>query len=328
MSKKVELGQFFTEKDLWLKPHILDFIQNSGCTIIYDPFAGQGDLLKAMKIQGFHKTVGLDIDIHLNWEINDSLVTIPTIDNAIIVTNPPYLAKQSAARKKIDIKKYFNGSTYDDLYLIALERMLEAQRYVVAIIPESFINSTFNKKGLLHSITILEENPFNDTENPVCVVCFDGIEKPLKQIKVFKNNDLVSHFKEIMDVRIFPTKNLKMTFNTLNGWLALRAVDSTDDKLKIHFAFKKDIPYNWEKGIKTTSRHMTLIDIKINEENQKEFISTANKILEDIRLRSQSILLTPFMGNTKKGERRRRLDYNLARAILEKAYEKAILKKK
>lgn len=324
MSKKIQLGQFFTGKDLWLKPHILEFIKSSPCKIIYDPFAGKGDLLDVMKRHGYDNVVGLDIDDKLSWKINDSLKKIPTINNAIIITNPPYLAKQSAARKKIDVNNYFINSPYDDIYLIALERMLEAQSLVVAIIPESFVNSNFKQKSKLASITILEENPFYDTENPVCVVCFDGIEKDNKLIKIYKNTELAGNFQEIMDVRIFPHKNLKMRFNSKDGWLALRAVDSTDDNLKIHFAFKKDIPYDWENGIKVSSRHMTLIDIELEEKQKYALIKEANSLLKHIRIRSQSILLTPFMGNTKKGIRRRRLDYDLARAILEKAYEKVV----
>ena len=61
--------------------------------------------------------------------------------------------------------------------MIALDNMLKAQKHVVAIIPESFINSSYMQKNKIYSITVLEDNPFEDTENPVCVVCFDGIEK-------------------------------------------------------------------------------------------------------------------------------------------------------
>ena len=43
MNKKTELGQFFTVNPLWLKKHIRKFIYNSGCNVIYDPFAGSGE---------------------------------------------------------------------------------------------------------------------------------------------------------------------------------------------------------------------------------------------------------------------------------------------
>lgn len=321
-NKKVKLGQFFTKASIWLKPQVIDFISNTNTTVAYDPYAGGGDLLNASRdLLGFKKTIGLDIDSKLNWEVNDSLKNIPHIENAIIITNPPYLAKQSAVRKKIDLKEYWEISCYDDLYLIALERMIEAQKNVVAIIPESFINSSFKKKDLLSSITILEENPFEDTECPVVVACFDGIKKSLADVKIYKNERYINSLEFINSVRLEPNNKIKIIFNTLDGWLGLRAVDSTDDKTFIHFAFKEDIDYDWEHRIKVSSRHFSLIDVDIPARKKSAFVSECNKILNDTRSRSSDILLTPFMGNTKGGTRRRRLDFRLARAIIEKAYK-------
>lgn len=319
-SKKVELGQFFTTKNIWLRPQIEEFIKSTGCEIAYDPFAGGGDLLNAAKEIGFKCVIGKDIDQSLEWDYNDSLENIPHIDNSIIITNPPYLAKQSASRKGIDLSKYFSKTKYDDLYLIAVQKMIEAQKYVVAIIPESFINSNFLDKNLLYSITILEENPFLDTDCPVCVVCFDGIKKDKRDIKIYKNSNYVSDLQTIEDIRIEPNNDIKMTFNDLGGWLGLRAIDSTDDKTFIHYAFKEDIDYDWENKIKVSSRHLSLINIDVEPAKRKELIDKANEILNEIRIKSADVLLTPFMGNTHSGMRRRRLDFRLARAILEQAY--------
>ncbi len=321
--KKIIYGQFFTKESVWIKPQIKDFILHSNCIIAYDPFAGKGDLLKASKeILDFNMVVGLDIDKSLDWTINDSLIKIPHIDNAIIITNPPYIAKQSASRKNLDLSKYFNSSKYEDIYLIALDKMLEAQKNVVAIIPESFINSSYMQKDKLFSITILEENPFADTENPVCVVCFDGIKKPLEKVKVYKNERLINSLEYIQNIRMQPKNNIKMTFNTLQGWLGLRAIDSTNDKTMIGFDFKENFSYNWEKNIKASSRHFSLINLNVPIENRKNFIDECNLLVEQIRKESYDILLTPFKGNTKKGVRRRRLDFRLARAIMEIAYRR------
>lgn len=321
-AKKIKLGQFFTKATLWLKPQVESFIKESGCSIAYDPYAGGGDLLKAAReILGFKNIKGLDIDSSLEWEINDSLLNIPHVDGAIIITNPPYIAKQSASRKKIDLSLYFATSAYDDVYLIALDRMLEAQKNVVAIIPESFINSSYKQKEKVKSITVLEENPFEDTENPVCVVCFDSKPKNYDQIKVYKNDKLVNNFQNILDIRINPSNSIKITFNTLDGWLGLRAVDSADDKTFIKFDFKENFDYNWENNIKVSSRHFSLINIDIPKNKRKSFIGKCNELIQKIRRDSSDILLTPFKGNTKKGVRRRRLDFKLARAIMEIAAE-------
>lgn len=319
-NNKIKLGQFFTKKDVWLKPQVIDFIKQSACTVAYDPFAGAGDLLNAVKIFNFKKYIGLDIDKKLKWTFNDSLISIPPIPNAIVITNPPYLAKQSASRKKMDLSLYFNESVYTDIYLIALEKIITAQKKAVAIIPETFINSNFLRKDLLHSITILEENPFTDTENPVCVVCFDGISKTLDKVKIYKNETYVNDLQTINKIRIAPDNNIKITFNDLNGWLGLRAIDSTNDKTFISFDFKTNFKYDWAKRIKTSSRHLTLINIDLPEQQKPLLIEKANNLIYTIRKQSQDILLTPFKGNTKNGKRRRRLDFKLARAILERTY--------
>lgn len=323
--KKIKLGQFNTKSDLWLKPQVIKFISDSKCKTAYDPFAGEGDLLKAVKEQfGFKKLLGLDIDETLKWKINDSLINIPKFKDAIIITNPPYIAKQSASRKKIDLSKYFSTTIYDDVYLLALDKMLEAQEYVVAIIPESFINSNYKQKERLCSITILEENPFEDTENPVCIACFDGKIKKYSNIKIYKNEDLVGRLDEIYNIRIEPKNDIGIKFNTLKGWLGLRAIDGTDDIKNINFDFKNNIKYDWKNRIKITSRHLSLINIDVPKDKRQEFIDECNKIIEDIRLKSSDVLLTPFKGNTRSGKRRRRLDFRLARAIMEKAYKKVV----
>lgn len=320
-AKKIKFGQFNTKLDLWLKPQIIKFINDSQCNIIYDPFAGGGDLLMTLNDRmNYDNLLGLDIDECLGWEINDSLINIPHYDKAIIVTNPPYIAKQSASRKKIDLSKYFSMTDYDDIYLLALDKMLEAQEFVVAIVPESFLNSNYRQKNRLSSITVLEDNPFEDTENPVCVVCFDGKVKDYDEIKIYKNEILVGTLKDIYNIRVKPLNNVKITFNTLDGWLGLRAIDSTDDIKRIGFDFKDNIDYDWENKIKVSSRHLSLIDIDVPKNKRSAFIHECNKLIEDIRKESSDILLTPFKGNTKSGKRRRRLDFKLARAIMEMAY--------
>lgn len=189
--KKKALGQFFTEDSCWLQPQVADFIKSSKCSVAYDPFAGSGCLFAPVTntISSVTKAHGLDIDTSLGWQFNDSLLKIPSVQDAIIITNPPYLTNYSAARKRLDkgVSKYFYTTEYDDIYLLALDRMLEAQRYVVAIIPETFINSPYNKKNLLQSITVLEENPFHDTDTPVVVACFDSVPKPYQKVSVYKN---------------------------------------------------------------------------------------------------------------------------------------------
>lgn len=320
---KIIKGQFFTKEQFWLKKQVKDFIYKTNCEIAYDPYAGAGDLIKCSNEYGIDEVIGLDIDDSLGWNINDSLEKIPHINNAIIITNPPYLSNYSASRKKIfaDVKRYFNNSMYNDLYLIALDKMLEAQEYVVAIIPETFINSNYQQKNRLVSITILEENPFEDTDTPVCVACFDNIKKDFSEISIYKNETYISNFQYIRNLKPKVSNSVPIKFNTLNGWLGLKAVDTTNPNDMIRFDYKENISYDWNKKIKDSSRLLSLIDIDIDDNKKQSYINECNKILKTIRNDSQDIILSPFKGNMKNGRRRRRLDFYTARAIMEMAYK-------
>lgn len=325
--KKIVLGQFFTKENLWLKAHILEFIKSTKCRVAYDPFAGAGHLLDVAKHIGFETVVGLDIDENLSWQKNDSLISIPHINKeTIIITNPPYLSNYSASRKKMmkQVEIYFNSTKYDDLYLLALDNMLKAQDYIVAIIPETFINSNFKKKNYLHSITILEDNPFNDTDTPVIVACFDGVFKDLSKVKIYKNETLVNDLKTIENMRLIPKNNLQMQFNVLDGWLAVRCVDTTNPNHMLKFDFKENMNYDWDSGIKISSRLLTLIDLTVPLEKRSIFINECNYILEKFRVDTDDIVLSPFKGNMKNGQRRRRLDFKTCRAIIELAYNKVV----
>lgn len=319
--KKRKLGQFFTTRSSWLKPQVLDFILSTDTQIAFDPFAGDGHLLWLAKKVGIKEIIGFDIDCESGWEGNDSLINIPEIKNSIIITNPPYLTNFSAKRRGIytEIAKYFEKSKFVDLYQIALEKCLENNDYVVAIIPETFINSDFPKDRLTQ-ITILEDNPFCDTECPVCVVCFDNRIKTKNEISIYKNDNYLGQLEYFESQRIKPRNNVRVKFNTSSGKIALRAVDMQNIDKKIKFLQTSMLEYSL-KNIKESSRLITVIDIEgIPNERIGEYIETCNCRLEDLRFKTQDVILSPFKGNNKEGTRRRRLDYATARAILEDVY--------
>lgn len=320
--KKQSLGQFFTKNGFWLKDHILEFIKFTGAKIAFDPFAGGGDLLNVAKKIGFRKIKGFDIDKSLNWEYNDSLLTIPKVNSSIIITNPPYLTNYSAKRKGIyeNVKKYFDVCKYDDIYQLAIEKCL-VNDFGIMIIPETFINSKFPKNRLV-SITIIEDQLFNDTENPICVICFDNKNKRYDQIDVYKNDELLGNLGFFEKMRRVPHKNIHIKFNVRNGQIALRAVDTTNPQKPISFMRPEEIDYDLV-DIKHSSRLITVIEVNANEKVIDKIIEYSNNLLFDFRKKTNDVLLSPFKGNKKNGERRRRLDYLTARAFLEDAYELA-----
>jgi hypothetical protein len=325
-NKKTELGQFFTAgKDSWIFPQVAEFIKSVNATTWVDPFCGNGDLFKYAQDFGVSKTIGYDIDKSLpNIIVNDSLGGIPHWNDSLLVTNPPYLAKVSAAKKKIDYSKYYALDDREDLYQVALDSIMRSfYSFFVVIIPESFINSNY-PKSRVNSITICEKKLFNDTTEPVVVVCFDNTPKTYDKIKVYKDDKYACTLDTLENYRLKCSNDVDMTFNTLDGWLALRAVDYIDPNDRIRFGFKNDFDYDWSKGIKVSSRHMSLIDIDVPEDKRAEFIKNLNVEIEKMRAETFDIILTPFMGNNKAGIRRRRLDFYTARAIIENVYKDTI----
>jgi hypothetical protein len=319
--KKRSLGQFFTKKHFWLKEQVRKFIKDSHANIAFDPFAGNGDLLKAADSIGFNHVIGMDIDASLKWQINDGLKNIPRIENSIIITNPPYLALNSAKRKGIfqHAAQYFEACSHEDLYMLAIEKCMQHNKFGVMIVPETFVNSTF-AKNRLHSVTIIEESMFCDTEIPVCVICFDDTKKSYDEIMVFKNDGYINTLGQLERMRKTPTKRIDIRFNSSKGQIALRAIDSTRMEKPIKFMPAGEIDYD-VSSIKNSSRAITTIEMAVSMTAIGKIIEHSNRILCDFRAATQDVLLSPFKGNNKNGKRRRRLDYLTARAILEEAHD-------
>ncbi len=321
---KVSLGQFQTTGASWLTDQVRAFILSHDPNCLYDPFAGEGSLLHFAAEQLSLDVKGLDIDGSTGWPVNDSLRSIPPCPGAVIVTNPPYLAKHSAKRKRVYDAVAGHYRQRDDLYQIALDRCLAVCPAVVAIVPESIINSAY-PKTYIASITILEKNPFNDTDCPVCVVCMDK-KRPYanRGPSVFLGNKELGLLLDLERNRLHPKKDVTINFNIKTGRIALRAVDLPNPAKPIRFMCREECDYPIDM-IKVSSRLVTFIEIpSVDDGHIDQVISNANKILERFRAATGDILLSPFKGNNKEGKRRRRLDYYTARAILERACRASI----
>ena len=99
----------------------------------------------------------------------------------------------------------------------------------------------------------------------------------------------------------------------------MRAVVGSDGKTPIAFVAARDFEYPSD-SVAVSSRLMTYLDLpEIGEADLAAVIEQANGILLQIRLASGDLVLAPFKGNDRNGKRRRRLDYGLARKILNQA---------
>jgi hypothetical protein len=214
----------------------------------------------------------------------------------------------------------------DDLFKLAIEQTLAKYDDSIWIVPESGIQDLGDLphwKNKLHSVTILEGNPFDDTEHPVCVMIFSA-SNPLNE--VWKNDTLLGDYNQLRSAHNQTAQNSSkltpMRFNAPEGTLGYRAVDGTreDGSMRIKFCRGEDLEYD-RSNIKVSSRHLTYIEIELEGDLLDDVIADANRIIDNYREATHDVFLTAFMGNTKTGERRRRLDYKLARKIFNEAYQ-------
>jgi hypothetical protein len=324
-AEKVSLGSFYTTQSGWLTPEVIDFLEKAlknSNGLLLDSFAGDGHLLDAVSKNKtlknkVVKASGFDIQ-GATWPKNDSLLEIPNKDRAVIVTNPPYLANHSAKRKGVSslVAKYFERSTQKNLYMIALENCLAAADYVVAIIPETFLLSSFPKDRLELAVVIQTEL-FGDTDAPALVACFGKDER--NNAHIFTGNQSIGQLSDILALRESTAPKQRIIFNDPKGRIGLRAVDGSDGKSPIEFLSAESFSYP-AKSVVVSSRLMTYLELpELSDSEITRVIKEANRTLNRFREASGDLVLAPFKGNDKAGRRRRRLDYALARRILNQA---------
>lgn len=305
-------GQYFTKGNCFKFEPFKEWFETIPCyenMTIIEPFAGAGDIPVLMREAGYENKWELfDLfPINNGIEKRDSILHCP--EGNCIITNPPYLAKNSATRRELN----FPETHYDDLYKLALEKMLVSSPYVAAIIPESFITTRLFHTRISKIISI-KMKMFDDTNCPVCLALFS---KNSDKIQIYNENKLIGDFTELKKYLPSPKIRNEWEFNKKDGNIGLLAIDNTKTN-SIKFVDGDIISNN---DVKVSSRAKTRI-VGNGEYNVVDLIKEANTILEDIRKFTQDVFLTPFKGIREDGKYRRRLDFGLSKSILDYALER------
>lgn len=322
INKKTK-GQYFTKANPfehkafkeWYEQHI------DRNEIILEPFAGSNHIPKWCR----------NVNITNNWhcydieyqEINvspdydiiiqDTIKDFPTGYN-VAITNPPYLAKVSASRLKLD----YPETHYEDLYMLCLEKMLNNCENVAVIIPESFITSGYFFERLWCVIS-LNFPMFDDTDCPVCLALFtkDGAEDNCFDVWV-GDKYIGKHCELKYNTLSEYEKTYKgWKFNDPQGIIGVKCVDN-QFRDNIYFHYGEDIE---PSKIKISSRSFSRISGLPNDVNLDEFIKVCNEIIKEYRNNTKDVFLTSFKGLRKDGVYRRRIDFKTLRCIMNKALE-------
>lgn len=338
LENKIKLGQFYTitnpfNIDIFYK--WADFFKKD-LREFTEPFAGANNIVKMIQELGFNQPWDCyDIEPASDEEINGYIVQKrDTIKNypsqcsyfvnverereiRVAITNPPYLAKNSATRKGME----FPDTEYDDLYKVALDVMLQNEDYVAAIIPESFITSNlFHNR--LYAVVSLTCKMFSDTECPVCLALFIPAELKSKlkldnDFMIYRQNIKLNNYKNIKDLLPNQKHHTAWKFNDKEGNIGIKCIDGTKEP-SIEFVDGATISSD---KIKESSRSLTRVSGLPDNIELSVFIAECNKILNDFREKTSDVLLTSFKGLRKDNCYRRRLDFKTAKAIMDLALD-------
>ena len=305
--KTRSLGVYLTEKN---NPFKFRAFQNWACKIklkkkvVLEPFAGANDLIKMLQELGYSaKYNSFDIA-----PLEKSVIARNTIEAfpknyEVCITNPPWLARNSATRRNLN----FPNSIYDDLYKHCLNLCLKNCQWIAALIPASFLQSKLFRERL-DTVIFIQEKLFIQTESPVCLALFS--ESTTENTFIYKNNQLIGELKQLEKYIPVAKKPHPIKFNATDGNLGLIGIDNTK-KASIRFCEGQELD---NYPIKISSRAITRI--RGNFKVTNSFIANLNNQLNKFRENTKDIFLTTFKGLRADGNYRRRLDFATARGII------------
>ncbi|OGN16696.1 MAG: hypothetical protein A3C88_02680 [Candidatus Yanofskybacteria bacterium RIFCSPHIGHO2_02_FULL_50_12] len=305
---KRQLGQYYTEGNPFTLRPFLAWAKKIGLNNkhVLEPFAGANNIIRGLQSLGFaQQFTSFDI-----VPTDPAVVFRDTIKDfpqgfELCITNPPWLAKNSAHRRGL----LFPDTPHDDLYKHALQLCLDNCKYVAALIPATFLRSGIFHDRLDTVIFLHDQRMFLDTENPVCLALFRTASH---QVKVFHDNEFIGALNELETKLPQPTQRIHISFNHPSGSLGFVAFDNTREP-SIRFMKGSQLK-NYTVGF--TSRMVTRIGGRFH--NLDSLIDNLNADIEKFRKETKDVFLTPFKGLRKDGHYRRRMDYRLARDFIAK----------
>ena len=313
MENKKQLGKYYTVSN----PFTLQIFQKwfravpdiSNLTIL-EPFAGSNNIVKLMSINNNWECYDIKPTKNLTPKFKikkrDTIKDFPK-GYKIAITNPPYLAKNSATRRNMT----YQGDPYDDLYKKCLEQMLANLEYVAAIIPESFITSGLFRERL-DCVISLTCKMFDDTDCPVCLALFSP--NITQDFEIYRMDNRLGSFSEMAYNMLIPYNKFSWNMYDPTGEIGLIGIDNTTGP-SIKFVEGSIID---SSKIKKSSRSITRISCNVKINDLPMFLQICNNFLNIYRNNTGDIFMTSFKGLRKDGLYRRRLDFNTAQIIMEK----------
>ncbi len=306
IDKKRTNGQYYTRGNPFkLKPFKkwASKAQLENRTVL-EPFAGANHIIRALQSEDL-------CNGFLSFDINpadgcvrrkDTIESFPTGFDAC-VTNPPWLARNSATRRGL----LYPDTSHDDLYKHCLELCLKHCEYVAALIPASYLQSGLFRDRLRTYILLHDDTLFSDTANPVCLALFDGTFS--EKVEIYYDNERIGKLSTLESKIPQSVRNKNARFNDTDGCLGFISFDNTRNR-SIRFCDAREIK---DYSIKVSSRFIT----RISGNFDTSIIDKLNEMVDQFREGTHDLFLTPFKGIRSDGSYRRRMSFALARRLID-----------
>lgn len=313
--RQAEHGQFYTVGNPFTHAAFLAWIDGipDGAAFL-EPYAGANHLVRMVEaLRPGRDWTSFDIEPSDPAVVaRDTIASFPVGYDAV-VTNPPYLAKNAAARRGMRDAVARMGA-YDNLYKRCVADCLAHTGWVAAIIPEGFLTAgVFHER--LADVISLPARMFDDTDQPVCLALW-GPETS-DDFTVWHGDEQVGSYSYLRSLEPrLPAAPPRVVFNDPDGQVGLLAVDSPRGP-SIRFVPADEIARD---EVKHSSRHRTRIHVAgLAADEVAAVLDLANRRLAAWRDASGDVGMTSFMGLRVDGKFRRRLSFDMARALLASA---------
>lgn len=309
MNSKRAKGRYYTLGNPFALRPFRSWAQQASLPLahVLEPFAGANHIIDSLIQVGLcRRFTSYDISPASSQVYKrDTIASFPT-GYSVCVTNPPWLARNSATRRKLA----FPVSPYDDLYKHCLALCLAHCRYVAALLPASFLESGLFTERLA-SYVLLHTTLFADTRNPVCLALFTW--QVTARVGIFYDDQYIDTLANLRRHLPCATRELDLSFNDPAGRLGFISFDGTKTPT-IRFCHAREIS---AYSIKASSRFITRISGSFG--NVANLIDRLNHNIEVFRIETRDIFLTPFKGLRRDGSYRRRMKFTLARQFINAA---------
>lgn len=327
MTNKFKFGEFYTKRAKYIIGNLLQDLDPD--LVVVEPFCGEGDLLITN-----HKFELYDINPKISGcESRDCLINPPDYSNRLVVTNPPFLAKNKNPDKTV-----YNKWGVTDYYKAAIKSIMGCQGGII-ILPLNFlcdenseIRTLFFSRFKITRLNVFEEAVFNDTTYSVIsfsfkvktlrenlkeseiieTMFFPSGENSQFELKLRNGYKIGSDFLDIIDNQ----ENIgiqRLTENSKpNSNLFLRATDSGGDRGRISLTINHNNTTHTKQSARTFAN--IILDKEYSLNQQIIICEKFNEFIEFYRKKYHSMFLTTYRNSTTYS--RKRISFNTAYKII------------